>query len=290
MPNLHLVTVGLRPLDLETEIKKLSHKSHVNALDIKRRTALHWAAVRGDLKAMQALLLAGADRNAVDIQGETPLLLAVSSGSVECVELLLRGDTKIDSMDGRGQRPILIAAWAIDSPDMIKVLVDAGGDVTCCNESGVSALQSAACLNHPKNVQTFLDLGANVNTFDHNGDTALFECIYYGCVETLRVLACQPVDRYHYNRKGWNLLHVLARYGTSEMLSIVRHLLSGVDVSFEDESGNTALETLNRRTDSNAEFASMFKATIYKLEEKAEEVEDDASVESYDTAAEEQTV
>ena len=166
MPHLHQVTVGLLPLDLPAELKKISHKSHVNAVDIKRRTALHWAALRGDLNALQALLLAGADRAATDLQGETPLHLAVSSGSVDCVELLLMGDVQIQAKDLRADSAMLIAAWAADNPAMIRLLASAGGDVTCRNANGVSALQSAACLNHPKNIETFLELGADMNSFD----------------------------------------------------------------------------------------------------------------------------
>ena len=288
MPHLHQVTVGLLPLDLGTELRKISHKSHVNAVDIKRRTALHWAALRGDLNALQALLLAGADRTAADLQGETPLHFAVSSGSLDCVELLLMGDARIHARNLRADSAMLIAAWAADNPAMIRLLVSAGGDVTCRNASGVSALQSAACLNHPKNIEAFLELGANVNSFDQNGDTPLFECIYYGCMKSLRVIARYPVDRYHCNKKGWSLLHVLALYGNSDMVSDLSHLLPGIDTELMDMSGRTALEALKCRADVDSTFATEFKALLRGIATLDEEAEDDASVRSFDTAVEEQ--
>jgi len=53
----------------------LDRKADINAANAKGWTALHWAASKGDLPVVQALVEAGAEQNE-DKDGNTPLLLA----------------------------------------------------------------------------------------------------------------------------------------------------------------------------------------------------------------------
>ena len=55
---------------------------------LHRRTALHWAADRGDLAIAELLLGRGADRTRVDKQGKTPLDLALAQGHGAMAALL----------------------------------------------------------------------------------------------------------------------------------------------------------------------------------------------------------
>ena len=198
------------------------------------------------------------------------------------------GDAQIHTKDARRDSAMLIAAWAKDNPPMIRLLASVGSDLTCRNASGVSPLQSAACLNHSKNIETILELGADVNTFDQNGDTPLFECIYYGCMESLRVIARCPVDRYHCNRKGWSLLHVLALYGNTDIFMELRHLLPGIDTDCMDESDRTAVDALKCRADADSSFVALFMAFLRDIGPRNGEAEEEGSVKSFDTAVEEQ--
>ena len=58
---------------------------------LRRRTALHWAADRGDLKIAELLLSRGADRSLADKKGKTALDLALAHGRAEMAALLSRG-------------------------------------------------------------------------------------------------------------------------------------------------------------------------------------------------------
>jgi len=58
---------------------------------LRRRTALHWAADRGDLPVAQLLLGRGADRAVTDKEGRTALDLALAHGHAEMAEALRRG-------------------------------------------------------------------------------------------------------------------------------------------------------------------------------------------------------
>ena len=55
---------------------------------LHRRTALHWAADRGDMAILELLLSRGADRTRLDKRSKTPLDLALARGHTEVAALL----------------------------------------------------------------------------------------------------------------------------------------------------------------------------------------------------------
>ena len=58
--------------------------------DSNGRTALHLAAGKGHIQAMDFLLKAGADVNAEDEFGRTPMLQAIRCGQAEAVQTLIQ--------------------------------------------------------------------------------------------------------------------------------------------------------------------------------------------------------
>jgi hemoglobin len=78
----------------------------VNARDdVKRCTALHMAARRGNVRVAEALLDCGADIEARDIAGDTPLRRAVNCAKVELVALLLSRGADVQSRGNKGLTP-----------------------------------------------------------------------------------------------------------------------------------------------------------------------------------------
>ena len=101
-------------------VRLLLEKSaaHVNAVyGVKRCTALHMAARRGNLKAIGALLDGGADIEARDSLGETPLRRAVNCDKVEAARLLLARGADPESTGSRGLTP----AGAARSSQMMQI-------------------------------------------------------------------------------------------------------------------------------------------------------------------------
>jgi ankyrin repeat protein len=76
---------------------------------VKRCTALHMAARRGNVDIIAALLDGGADMEARDSAGETPLRRAVNCAKVEAAKLLLARGADPDSEGSKGLTPRLAA-------------------------------------------------------------------------------------------------------------------------------------------------------------------------------------
>jgi ankyrin repeat protein len=76
---------------------------------VKRCTALHMAARRGNVDVIGALLDGGADLEARDSAGDTPLRRAVNCNKVEAVRLLLSRGADRYSKGSRALTPVLAA-------------------------------------------------------------------------------------------------------------------------------------------------------------------------------------
>ncbi|VFQ64396.1 unnamed protein product [Cuscuta campestris] len=103
---------------------------------------LLWAAGNSQEDSVKLLLEQNANPNAESDDGVTPLLGAVAAGSLRCVELLVNAGANANISAG-GSTPLHIAAYN-GSPDMVKTLLEAGGDPNAVDEEGLKPIQVAA--------------------------------------------------------------------------------------------------------------------------------------------------
>lgn len=75
----------------------------------KRRSALHYAALLGQPKIVEALIEASADVNCSDTDGRTPLHLAALKGHDDCVRLLMKNGSDVLCEDFQGRIPLDLA-------------------------------------------------------------------------------------------------------------------------------------------------------------------------------------
>jgi ankyrin repeat protein len=139
-------------------------------------TALHVAALHGQLAVAQALIDAGADVNARNNYGPfTPdnlFTVIYSSDHADPVVLL-----KVHGVDQRdmqnGYTPLHLAMFSVNHRKMVELLVAHGADVNAQASSGATPLFWAVMRQQKDDVQFLLDHGANVNAADAYGDTIL---------------------------------------------------------------------------------------------------------------------
>ncbi|HEY7172302.1 MAG TPA: ankyrin repeat domain-containing protein [Vicinamibacterales bacterium] len=180
-------------------------------------TNAHW-----DLAAR--LLDKGADANSGAPNG-TPLHSAIrvrnpdavalpdpapSGDSLAFIRALIAHGAKVNAPLTRGQTvtflnlagatPFLLAAQAVDVP-LMQLLVERGADPTITTKDKSSALMAAAGLGYDEGrhtawteahsfaaVKLVLDLGADVNAIDDNGNTALHGAAFTGANSVVKLL------------------------------------------------------------------------------------------------------
>ncbi len=154
------------------------------------RTALHDAALTGNLKVAQLLLDHGAQVNAIDLvpsthAENTPLDDAFYkfNESHDIVRLLRsRGALRFSEIEKQKQKERaerrarenhLIACAAVGDIATVKILLEQGVDINAYNDRGETALYLAARNSYLNMVVFLLNKGANINAQNMNGNTAL---------------------------------------------------------------------------------------------------------------------
>ena len=142
--------------------------------------ALTYEEDRKDVKleCVRILIEHKVDVNAIDPRdGESPLGFVSKKGSIEAAALLLKAGATatIGRMDHRGAHPM---HWACQeaNPPLLKLLIEAKGNVEQPNGKGGTPLMLATCDPGPRKVECLrmlLKAKADPNQLDHDGDPVL---------------------------------------------------------------------------------------------------------------------
>jgi len=163
---------------LKTKLEKLEQQQDSQKLllqhlvELEKMTEeLSTAAQMGDLLTCQTLLRRGANVNEVDSAGFLPIHYACSNGFVDIVKLLLEFGSD-PSAYLTGHSPIEMAARNGHS-EAIKVLVSFGAFIDEKGLSGSPPIVSATAGGFFQCVAEIIDLGADINSYNHEENTSL---------------------------------------------------------------------------------------------------------------------
>lgn len=162
--------------------------AEVNAVDQYGGSPLQMAAGAGNTEVVKVLLKAGANPNMVDASGRCPLYEASLHGRARIVQALLQAGAHVEAatlgsrirslpvftsglIDVEGVTPLIAAAEG-GHFHAVRLLVDAGADVSRSDSSGFTPLMGAARAGHPQMVQFLLERGAHHDAVDASGKTA----------------------------------------------------------------------------------------------------------------------
>lgn len=237
-----------------------SDKAAVHDVDLGGRTALSWAAMRGDDHSVMTLLSYGADPNIVDKKHETALSCCCVTGRIECARQLLEAGahTKVILPSGVGKSsPLQCAAqYPTNDPLLLKTLIDFGADVNARNPEGETALHKIAQFTSAAHAIVLLENHADPDICDHNGKTPLIMAIIHNNHSVLQLLLRFWLTYKSCPRRshGPGLLHYIAKYADARTIRIIAsadHIKLHPDPTIAFE--NSELEILRKRPDADDE-------------------------------------
>ncbi|HET9705165.1 MAG TPA: ankyrin repeat domain-containing protein [Vicinamibacterales bacterium] len=124
------------------------------------------AAARGDREAVKTLLKKAADVNAAQGDGMTALHWAAMNGDVELTEMLVYAGANVRATTRLGTYTPLYLASQQGHAKVIQALVKAGADLKAGTPNGTTPLMVAAASGDVDSVRTLLDHGAEINGRD----------------------------------------------------------------------------------------------------------------------------
>ena len=275
---LHRTVLGLSELDLGQLIRSVSSAT-INQPDAKGRTALWWAARRGDLAATSLLVKAHADINQMDHDGTRPLNAAVRSENEPCAWLLL----EMDNIECRfkaddGWTALHSCCYIGSSAPLMERLILGGADIDQVHENGGTALHFAVQESHNHLVPILISHGVNADAISSDGEHALSLAIEFRNNEALRLLLAHNTNHLQTIHVDETLLHYAAKHADVEGLRILRSFgLHGIDIhartigfgEYHDDEcrGYTALEIALQRDDVGPEWLEMFEQLVSETED-----------------------
>jgi ankyrin repeat protein len=192
-----------------------------NAHDDLRRTALHLAAARGDLRMVELLLRHGADPNYADFADNTPLHHAASFGKPELVALLLANKADPNRRNRQRASPLLNAA-SVGAQPVVEALLKACADVTVMDNVGETALHRAAGGGHVELMKLLLERGLDLNARDRQRQTPLHQAAQRGLVDAVKFLLARNANRAFTDVNGLTALAAAEKNKHEEVVKLLR--------------------------------------------------------------------
>lgn len=267
--NKKLLYAADRDDSIEPVKSALEQGANINAKDYRGLTALMLASYNREIKTIQFLLEQGADLDATDNNGKTALMLAAWKGNFIAIKLLVEQGANIDAQDNNGNTALMNASWC-GHFDTVRYLLEKGANVEAINKKGKTALALAynknrseiiniinefqmkdidnkkievnkTFLNAAKNgdlelVKSCLSQGANIETQDEHGYTALMTTAHHNHLEVVKLLLEQNPNL---DSKDYHGKTALMLTHNKEILELL--LNKGANIEAMDDDGSTPL-------------------------------------------------
>lgn len=148
----------------------MDHGIEMNRVN-KEGTPLQISCSVGDVETMTALLDHGAD-TMVMFNGKTLLHLAVLNYRMDMVKMLLDRGGDVNQRDSQGNTCLHLAAWSTQDK-VVRLLLDRGAEVDAENRLKETPLEKAAEIGSGSIFEMLVRAGANLSHKDKIGRTAM---------------------------------------------------------------------------------------------------------------------
>ena len=234
---------------LETARLLLERGADINSQNKEGLTPLQQASrdtrrgYLGIVDIVRFLLDHGANVDARDNCGNTALHFAVSEGLLETAHLLLKQGADVNSQNNVGLTPLQRASQGELLIEPVRLLDhEPGADVDFQSDQGLTRLRPGMLRmgeEYLDIIRLLLDNGANWNSRDNHGNTALHFAASKGHLETARILLKRSVEVDSQNYQGSTPLLVASEHGTPDLVQLFLNYKADVHVC--DAYGDTVL-------------------------------------------------
>ncbi|KAL3419618.1 b-cell lymphoma 3-encoded protein [Phlyctema vagabunda] len=245
---IHKIVNQILHCDLEKELCR--SRDLIDQVDADGRTALSYAAARGDHMAVDTLLRYGADPNIADRIGQGPLRQSMKASDGTCARLLLKAGANIQHRDKWKQTSLISSVFHPHPLPFVTALLLGGADVNVVDFQGSSPLMEAMKFNAPGVVQLLLDHHADANAVDHFGMSPIMQGIRHNSHASLKVLLDSAGHLTHSqgDRSQKTVLHWAAELGDTETIRMLAQMpLDGFSVHDKTVAGLTAIDLAENR-------------------------------------------
>ena len=280
LTNLHKIVLKIdkRPL---IEYLQICSKSEIDRTDKSGQTALHWAAARFDLFAVQNLLNVHADPDVLSKNAYSALHYTSSAGNSKVVRCLLKAGVQVDRCGEPFRGTALNYMLGVKKPgsgpsiECMNLLMDAGARVDSQDAQGCTGLVYASQHNdflalkvQIRRTQLLLNRQANVNKKTFIGETALFVAVQWNSHACLRILLNHGADLTVHSGSGRSILHEAAEYSDLKTLKIlISARIRGLKINGKTSEGGTPLQLSQKREDP-PEWHTSFADLLASVDER----------------------
>ena len=137
--------------DGDTTAKVGAVKGQIGDDDVDRggRTALHYAALEGDLELVTQLIAEGVAVGRPDKNGWTPLHFAAQGWHLDVALKLIDEGAEVDAVDSFGNSPLMRATYdSRGRGELITMLLERGASPDLSSNSGISPRQLAEMIGN----------------------------------------------------------------------------------------------------------------------------------------------
>uniref|UniRef100_A0A8C6X728 Ankyrin repeat and death domain containing 1B n=1 Tax=Naja naja TaxID=35670 RepID=A0A8C6X728_NAJNA len=173
----------------------LHHKARVDIADKHGLTAIHLAAWSGNLEIMLMLIKAGADQKAKNQEGMNVLHFAAKNNGVRIVNYFIRDLhlMELNKPDEKGRKPFLLAA-EMGHEEMIDELITLNLFTSEKDKEGNTALHLAAKNGHRDVLEILLQHWEDINELNQQNASALHVATQNGHTPLVRFLISHNID------------------------------------------------------------------------------------------------
>lgn len=256
---LHRIVLGQQHGNLEKIAEE--NRAIIDKPDGEGKTALYWAAARGDVKAVEALLKFGADPNCRDDIGQGPLRASLKAIEPDCMKALLATEAEVDITDNWRQTCLIAAHYYPRPVQFVIHLLDHGADPDAADFRGDTAL-----INTVKgpgggfatSASILLAADAEMDKQNKAGHTVLHAAIMTNAHIVLKLLVSthEPNFRLSSNIRE-SFLHLAATYGDTRTLKILSSIPWRYAPALDQQryDGQTPLDLCDSRVASELDSA-----------------------------------